>query len=159
MLPLMDAKSRQGKGLFRKPFFFTLLTGLLMLHCACTKNKGNSAQQPEAPLCETFSDLYANDKKVVSILCRNSDHPEQHPTGEHDIIDESGQLIEMKETYVELVGQRSAAQVVLTSKQHISCPGTIRVIGEADAIDIGGTVGKSTYQRPWVKVHSFECQD
>jgi len=77
-----------------------------------------------------------------------------HPVGEHNTLITD----DFAETYVDLIDEGPAGQTVLTSDHPIKCPGTIRVVGQVDVVDLGGSIGKSAYKCPWVRVHRYECE-
>lgn len=109
---------------------------------------------------DTLSSLYQHDGKVVSFRARNSDDMEQHPIFQHARTDpRTGEIIHLSETYVDLVDDEAHIQIVITWDRPITCPGLIRVTGEVEVVDLGGPEGtKSSYSRPWVRVHHFECE-
>lgn len=124
--------------------------------CSCTKDQPSSKPPdvPEtAPICRTISDLFQWNGQVVMFRCRNSPEVLEHPVGEHNTLITD----DFAETYVDMVDEGPAGQTVLTSDRPIKCPGTIRVVGQVDVVDLGGSIGKSAYECPWVRVHRYEC--
>jgi hypothetical protein len=97
------------------------------------------------------------DNQVVKIAGRISEFPMQHPTGLHNAFNPHTKAFETKmENYMDYKG----AQLVLTSKEAITCKGRIEVEGIVDLIDLGGQEGtKQGYKNIWIKVIHFECYE